>query len=82
MFEELREKEEITISNLAQKVNDLLSRFEESKLQNHSLRQEMVTLKAQSEAKTIQIEKLEKDLKSKNIESDEIFERIEEVLRR
>ncbi len=80
MFEEL--KEEVTVNKLADKVNDLLVRFEDMKSQNDRLRQEVVTLKAQNEAKNIQIEKLEEDLMNKNIESDDIFIKIEEVLKR
>ncbi len=80
MFEEL--KEEVTVNKLADKVNDLLVRFEDIKSQNDRLRQEVVTLKAQNEAKNIQIEKLEEDLMNKNIESDDIFIKIEEVLKR
>jgi len=80
MFEEL--KEEITVNRLSEKVNDLLVRFEEMKSQNNTLRQEVVTLKAQHEAKNIQIEKLEDDLMNKDIESDDILSKIEEVLKR
>jgi len=80
MFEEL--KEEVTISKLATKVNDLLSRFDELKTQNDTLRQDVVTLKAQNQAKDAQIEKLEEDLMKKDIESDDIFSKIEEVLKR
>jgi cell division protein FtsB len=80
MFEEL--KEEITVNKLSEKVNDLLVRFEEMKSQNSTLRQEVVTLKAQNEAKNVQIEKLEEDLMNKDIESDDIFSKIEEVLKR
>lgn len=74
--------EEITVNKLSDKVNDLLLRFEELKTQNDTFRQEVVTLKAQNEAKNIRIQKLEEDLMSKDIESDDIFSKIEEVLRR
>jgi len=80
MFEEL--KEEVTVNKLSEKVNDLLVRFEEMKTQNNTLRQEVVTLKAQNEAKNAQIEKLEEDIMNKDIESDDIFAKIEEVLKR
>ena len=80
MFEEL--KEEVTVNKLSEKVDDLLVRFEEMKTQNSSLRQEVVTLRAQNEAKNAQIEKLEEDLMNKDIESDDIFSKIEEVLKR
>ncbi len=74
--------DEFTVSRLVEKVNDLLGRFEEMKSQNESLRQEVMTLKAQNEAKDVQISKLQEELTAKNIESDDILGRIEEVLRR
>ena len=74
--------EEFTVSKLVEKVNDLLSRFEDLKAQNSTLRQEVMTLKAQNEAKDAQILKLQEELTAKNIESDDILGRIEEVLRR
>jgi regulator of replication initiation timing len=75
-------KEEITVNKLSQKIDDLLARFEAMKSENDKLRQELVTLKAQSESKNIQISKLEEDLMSRDIESDDIFSKIEEVLKR
>ena len=74
--------EEFSVSRLVDKVNDLLARYEEMKSQNESLRQEVMTLKAQNEAKDIQISKLQEDLTTKNMESDDILGRIEEVLRK
>jgi FtsZ-binding cell division protein ZapB len=74
--------QELTVSKLVEKVNDLLVRFEELKAQNEALRQEVMTLKAQNEAKDAQILKLQEELTAKNIESDDILGRIEEVLRR
>jgi cell division protein FtsB len=74
--------EEITVNNLSEKVNDLLVRFTDIQQQNQILRQEVVTLKAQNEMKDIQIAKLEEDMMNKDIESDDIFAKIEEVLRK
>ena len=74
--------EEFTVSKLVEKVSDLLKRFEDIKAQNEALRQEVMTLKAQNEAKDTQIFKLQEDLTTKNIESDDILGKIEEVLRR
>ena len=74
--------EELTVSKLVEKVNDLLKRFEEIRSQNDALRQEIITLKAQNEAKDSQILKLQEELTNKNIESEDILGRIEEVLRR
>ena len=80
MFEE--SKEEVTVNKLAKKVDELLARFEELKLQNSALRQEIITLKAQNEAKDAQINKLEEDLMNKDIESEDILLKIEEVLKK
>jgi len=74
--------EDVTVNKLVEKINDLLSRFENLKLQNDSLRQEVMTLKAQNEAKDIQITKLQDELRDKNIESEDILGKIEEVLKR
>ena len=74
--------EEFTVSKLVEKVNDLLSRYEDMKSQNSTLRQEVMTLKAQNEAKDAEILKLQEELTNKNIESDDILGRIEEVLRK
>jgi len=74
--------EEVTVSKLVEKINDLLGRFENLKLQNDTLRQEVMTLKAGNEAKDIQITKLQDELRDKNVESEDILGKIEEVLRR
>jgi len=74
--------EEISVGKLSEKINDLLRRFEEVKSQNESLRQRVVTLQAENEAKSAQIEKLEGDLKNKDMEADDILGKIEEVLRK
>lgn len=74
--------EEITVNKLSEKINDLLLRFGEMKQQNQSLRQEVITLQAQNEMKDKEIAKLEEDLINKDIESDDIFAKIEEVLRK
>ncbi len=74
--------EEITVNNLSEKVNDLLVRFTDIQQQNQILRQEVVTLSAQNEMKDTQIAKLEEDMMNKDIESDDIFAKIEEVLRK
>jgi len=74
--------EEITVSKLVEKVNDLLGRFENLKLQNDTLRKEVMTLKAGNEAKDIQITKLQEDLRSKSIEEDDMLGKIEEILSR
>lgn len=74
--------EEVTVSKLSEKVNDLLVSYEELKAENERLRQEVVTLKAQNEVKDTQIQKLEQEVSTKDIEADDILGKIEEVLKR
>jgi len=77
MFEEQR-----VVNTLSDKINDLLTKFEELKAQNESLRNEIVSVKAQSEAKDTQIAKLQEELRAKDLESEDIFGKIEAVLGR
>lgn len=75
-------EQESVINQLSTKVNDLLGAFEELQIQNENFRQEIVTLKAQSEAKSVQITKLEEELSQKNQEADDILGKIEAVLKK
>ncbi|MBV5278157.1 MAG: hypothetical protein J0647_03830 [Campylobacteraceae bacterium] len=75
-------QEERNIHTLSQKINELLEKFKELQAENEALRQEVVRAKAGAEAKSIQIAKLEQDLITKSMESDELFSKIEAVLGR
>lgn len=75
MFEENQ-----SVSSLVTKVEDLLSRYEKMCEQNEELRQELVSVKAQNEAKDLQINKLHEDLREREMESEDIFGKIEAVL--
>lgn len=75
MFEENQ-----SVSSLVAKVEDLLGRFEELQDQNENLRQEIVSIKAQNEAKDTQILKLQEEIRSRELESEDIFGKIEAVL--
>ncbi|MGB2553218.1 MULTISPECIES: hypothetical protein [unclassified Campylobacter] len=68
------------LNTLTDKVNDLLARYNEVCEENEQLRNELISLKAQNEAKSNQILRLEEEVKSKNIESDDIVRKIEAVL--
>ncbi|MFL1706135.1 hypothetical protein ACHJH3_03945 [Campylobacter sp. MOP7] len=68
------------LNTLTDKVNDLLARYNEVCEENDQLRNELISLKAQNEAKSNQILRLEEEVKSKNIESDDIVRKIEAVL--
>lgn len=77
MFEENQ-----SVSSLVSKVEDLLQKFQEIKTHNEELRQELISVKAQNEAKDNQITKLQEELRSREVESEDIFGKIEAVLGR
>lgn len=77
MFEESQ-----SVNSLVSKVEDLLAKYEELRDQNEVLRQELVSVKAQNEAKDTQISKLQEELRSREMESEDIFGKIEAVLGR
>lgn len=77
MFEEER-----NISTLSQKITELLEKYKDLLAQNEALRQEVVKAKALAEAKNVQIAKLEQDLISKDVNSDDLLSKIEAVLGR
>lgn len=77
MFEESQ-----SVSSLVSKVEDLLQKFQEIKAHNEELRQELISVKAQNEAKDSQIAKLQEELRSREVESEDIFGKIEAVLGR
>ena len=68
------------LNTLTDRVNDLLARYNEVCEENESLRNELVSVKAQNEAKSNQIMRLEEDLRAKNTESDDVIRKIEAVL--
>ncbi|MBE0490733.1 MAG: hypothetical protein IBX44_00605 [Sulfurospirillum sp.] len=76
------QEEENIVNALSLKVQDLLSNFRQLQEENSSLRQEVVTIKAQNAAKDIQINKLEEELLKKELEAEDILGKIEEVLKR
>lgn len=68
------------IHTLTDKINELLERYNELKEANETLRNELVSVKAQNEAQKNEITRLEDELKSKNVESEDIAKKIEAVL--
>lgn len=68
------------IHTLTDKINELLERYNELKETNESLRNELVSVKAQNEAQKNEIARLEDELKTKNVESEYIAKKIEAVL--
>ncbi len=74
--------QEQTINVLTQKIGELIEKYQELQTQNEFLRQELVKEKAQSEAKSVQIAKLENDLISKDVNADDLLSKIEAVLKK
>ncbi|EME1850938.1 hypothetical protein ACB545_000454 [Campylobacter coli] len=72
--------DEKIINTMSDKVNELIEKYNEVCEANENLRNELVSAKAQNEAKSNQIMRLEEELKSRNIESEDIFKKIEAVL--
>ncbi|MFH5310941.1 hypothetical protein [Campylobacter coli] len=72
--------DEKIINTMSDKVNELIEKYNEGCEANENLRNELVSVKAQNEAKSNQIMRLEEELKSRNIESEDIFKKIEAVL--
>ncbi|EMS8435449.1 hypothetical protein ACE26K_000430 [Campylobacter coli] len=72
--------DEKIINTMSDKVNELIEKYNEVCKANENLRNELVSVKAQNEAKSNQIMRLEEELKSRNIESEDIFKKIEAVL--
>ncbi|MCW1360681.1 hypothetical protein [Campylobacter sp. US33a] len=72
--------DEKIINTMTDRVNELLAKYNEVCEANENLRNELVSVKAQSEAKSNQIMRLEEELKNKNIESEDIVKKIEAVL--
>lgn len=68
------------MSALTDKINELLTRYSELQEDNQKLRDELVRARAENEAKSAEIERLESELKSRNIESEDIAKKIEAVL--
>ncbi|NWF67262.1 MAG: hypothetical protein HXX81_07330 [Campylobacterales bacterium] len=77
------------IQKLNYKVEEILRDYEDLKSQNgflvaesESLRQEIGVLKAQNESKDMLIKKFEEDLAMKDLEIEEIYNKIENFLKR
>ena len=74
--------DEKIINTMTDKVNELIEKYNEVCEANEALRNELVSVKAQNEAKSNQIMRLEEELKSRNIESEDIYKKTEAVLGR
>ncbi|ANE32592.1 hypothetical protein [Campylobacter hyointestinalis] len=73
---------EKVLNTLASKVTELMLKYEEACETAEALRNELVSVKAQNEAKTNQIMRLEEELKTQNLASDDLLKQVEAVLGR
>ena len=69
-----------TLEILSEKVTQILQKHHAMQGENEMLRNELVTLKAQSEAKNLEIEKLTEQNVMKDLEIEEIVNKIESIL--
>lgn len=72
--------EEKVLNTLTAKVTELMSKYEEACETIENLRNELVSAKAQNEAKSNQIARLEEELNSHRTESDDLLKQVEAVL--
>ena len=75
------ENEEV-LNTLASEVTELMLQYEEVCDANEALRNELISVKAQNEAKTNQIMRLEEELKNQDLASDDLLKQVEAVLGR
>ena len=68
------------IEQLNERIDVMVSRYEAMKAENSNLQNEIMTLRAQSEAKDVQIRKLEEENALKDIEIEDIVKKIESAL--
>ena len=68
------------IEQLNEKIDAMVSHYDVIKQENETLRSEVISYKAQSEAKDTQITKLEDDNAMKDIEIEDIVKKIELAL--
>jgi SMC interacting uncharacterized protein involved in chromosome segregation len=73
-------EEKTTLQRLGEKVAQMLQQYDALRSENELLRNEVVTLKAESEAKTSQIGRMEEELVQKELEIEEIVNKIESIL--
>ena len=68
------------IEQLSKKIDDVLARLRRLEEENGRLRNELVAVKAQNEAKDAQISKLSEELAMKDLEIEEVIGKIEAML--
>ncbi|CZE47585.1 hypothetical protein [Campylobacter geochelonis] len=75
MFEEQK-----VVPTLSDKVKELIAKYKDALAQNEQLRNEIVAVKAQNEALSAELGKLEEDIVFKTLTEDELYKEIENIL--
>jgi chromosome segregation ATPase len=68
------------IEQLSKKIDEILARIRMLEEENGRLRNELVAVKAQNEAKDAQIDRLNDELAMKDLEIEEVIGKIEAIL--
>ncbi|BDY12673.1 hypothetical protein [Hydrogenimonas cancrithermarum] len=68
------------IDQLSKKIDEVLARLKRLEEENGRLRNELVAVKAQNEAKDAQIDRLNEELTMKDLEIEEVIGKIEAIL--
>ncbi len=68
------------IDKLSEKIDTLLAKLKNLEEENARLRNEIVSIKAQNEAKDAQIAKLNEEVAMKDLEIEEVIGKIEAIL--
>jgi predicted nucleic acid-binding Zn-ribbon protein len=66
---------------LSDKIERLIVKFNALEIENGALKEEVEALKSELFEKNEMIAKLQNDIKAKNLETDELLEKIESVLK-
>jgi len=69
-----------TLERLDERITQILQKCEDLKYENETLRNELVTVKAEREIKDAEIEKLLEENSKKDLEIEEIVNKIESIL--
>lgn len=68
------------LENLNDKVSNILQKYHSLKVENDALRNQLITIKSESEIKNQEIEKLIEKNTKKDLEIEEIVEKIESMM--
>ncbi|WP_297574763.1 hypothetical protein [uncultured Campylobacter sp.] len=73
-------EEKAAVTTLTDKVKELIKKYEDSLIENERLRTEITAIKAQNEALSVELAKMEEDIVMKNLTEEDLFKEIESVL--